>query len=329
MTTDVIEWLVESDETWTRYRALVDLLDRTEDDPEVSAARAQMLAHPQVQTLMAEVAAWGDCPLKRHNDASYPTYRLSTLADFGVRADDPGMAPGIEAVMAHQSSEGAFQTVVNISKKYGGTGEDTWTWVLCDAPTLLYALLAMGLGDDPRVQQAIDHLTGVVDDNGWRCVGAPELGKFKGPGRKSDPCPIANVYALKALAQAAAQRRPDLLDSPATRVGTEMLLWHWQHQGQRKIFMFGIGTDFRKLKYPFVWYDILHVVEVLSQFPFVHADPRFRQMVETITVQANQQGRYTATSMYRAWKGWSFADKKNPSPWLTYLALRILKRVAA
>ena len=329
MTTDVIEWLLESDEPWTRYRALVDLLDRAEDDPEVSAARAQMLAHPQVQTLMAEAAAWGDRPLKRHNDASYPIYSLSTLADFGVQADDPGMAPGIEAVMAHQSPEGPFQTLVNIPKAFGGTGEDTWSWILCDAPTLLYALLAMGIGDDPRVQQAIDHLTGTVDDNGWRCVAAPELGKFKGPGRKSDPCPIVNVYALKALAQAAAHGRPDLLDSPATRAGTEMLLWHWEHQGERKIFMFGIGTDFRKIKYPFVWYDILHVVEVLSQFPFVHADPRFRQMVETITAQADEQGRYTATSMYRAWKGWSFADKKNPSPWLTYLVLRILKRVAA
>jgi hypothetical protein len=329
MTTDVIEWLLESDEPWTRYRALVDLLDRAEDDPEVSAARAQMLAHPQVQTLMAEAAAWGDRPLKRHNDAGHPIYALSTLADFGVQADDPGMAPGIEAVMAHQSPEGAFQTLVNIPKAFGGTGEDTWSWILCDAPTLLYALLAMGTDDDPRIQQAIDHLTGVVDDNGWRCVAAPELGKFKGPGRKSDPCPIVNVYAPKALAQAAAHGRPDLLDSPATRAGTEMLLWHWEHQGERKIFMFGIGTDFRKIKYPFVWYDILHVVEVLSQFPFVRADPRFRQMLETITAQANQQGRYTATSMYRAWKGWSFADKKNPSPWLTYLVLRILKRVAA
>ena len=31
--------------------------------------------------------------------------------------------------------------------------------------------------------------------------------------------------------------------------------------------------------------------------------------------------------MYRAWKDWSFADKKHPSPWLTFLALRVLKRV--
>jgi len=241
------------------------------------------------------------------------------------------MAAGIEAVMAHQSPEGAFQTPVNIPKAFGGTGEDMWTWMLCDAPTLLYALLAMGpstllrtgLGDDPGVQQAVEHLVGLVDDNGWRCDAAPELGsKFKGPGRRSDPCPIVNVYALKALSQV-----PKLLDSPATRTGAEMLLWHWEHQGERKIYMFGIGTDFRKLKYPFVWYDILHVVDVLSRFPFVHADSRFQEMVETITAQADEEGRYTASSMYRAWKGWSFADKKHPSPWLTFLVLRVQRRI--
>jgi len=45
--------------------------------------------------------------------------------------------------------------------------------------------------------------------------------------------------------------------------------------------------------------------------------------------QADAQGRYTAGSMYPAWKGWSFADKKLPSPWLTLMALRIAKRAGA
>jgi hypothetical protein len=318
---DVTQWLLESDEPWTRYRTLVDLLDRPEDDPKVRAAREGVLAHPQVQQMIAETATCGERPLKRHNDASYPIYKLSTLADFGVQADDPGMAGGIETVVAHLSPEGAFQSLVNIPKAFGGTGEDMWTWMLCDAPTLLYALLAMGLGSDDRVTRAVDHLVGLVDVNGWRCVGAPQLGRFRGPGRKADPCPIVNVYALKALAQV-----PELLDSRATHTGAEMLLWHWQHQRERKIYMFGIGTDFRKLKYPFVWYDILHVTDVLSHFPFVHDDSRFLEMVEMIVAQANEEGRYTANSMYRAWQGWSFADKKHPSPWLTFLVLRLSKR---
>lgn len=182
-------------------------------------------------------------------------------------------------------------------------------------------LLATGLSHDERVRQAINHLLGLGQENGWRCAAAPALGKFKGPGRREDPCPIANVYALKALAQA-----PELLDSPATQRGADMLLRHWEHQAEGKLYLFGIGADFRKLKYPFVWYDILHVVDVLSRFPFVHTDPRFRSMTDTIIAQADETGRYTASSMYRAWTGWSFADKKRASPWLTFLVLRILKR---
>ena len=139
--------------------------------------------------------------------------------------------------------------------------------------------------------------------------------------RRCSTCPIANVYALKALAQV-----PDLSDCPAAHTGAEMLLSHWEHQKRAKFYLFGIGTDFRK-KYPFVWYDLLHVADVLCRLPFVRADVRVRAMVNAITAQADAQGRYTARSMYLAWKGWSFADKKRPSPWLTFLALRVCQRI--
>lgn len=321
MAAGVIEWLLRSSEPWTRYRTLVDLLNRPEADADVQAARQAMLAHPQVHALVAQACTWGDRPLRRHNDASYPIYALSTLVDFGLRAGDPGLGPAVEAVLAHQSPEGAFQSLVNIPPAFGGTGEDGWTWMVCDAPTLLYALAGLGLAEDARVQQAAGHLAGLVSDNGWRCVAAPELGRFHGPGSRSDPCPIANVYALKALAYV-----PAFLDSAAAHAGAEMLLRHWAHEGKAKPYLFGAGGDYRKLRYPFVWYDILHVANVLSRFPFVHRDPRFLAMLAAITAQADDNGRYTAGSMYRAWQGWSFADKKAPSPWLTFLVLRILRR---
>jgi hypothetical protein len=322
MKTDVIGWLTDCDEPWTRYRTLVDLMGLSEGDRDAQAARAGMLVHPQVRSMIAETATWGSLPLKRHNDAAHPIFKFSTLADFGLRHDDPGMSEGLTALLAHQDAQGPFQSLLNIGPRYGGSGEDTWSWILCDGPTLLYSLLAMGLGGDGRVRRAVDHLQDLVADNGWRCSGGPEIGTFRGPGRKADPCPIANVYALKGLALAG-----DRLDSPATRTGAEMLLGHWERRQERKMYLFGIGTDFRKLKYPFVWYDVLHVVDVLSCFPFLHSDPRFREMVDAITGQADDNGRYTAGSMYRAWKDWSFADKKNASPWLTFLVLRICARI--
>jgi hypothetical protein len=51
-------------------------------------------------------------------------------------------------------------------------------------------------------------------------------------------------------------------------------------------------------------------------------------MLEVVIAQTDANGRFTAGSMYQSWKGWSFADKKHPSPWLTFLVLRIQKRIS-
>ena len=153
-------------------------------------------------------------------------------------------------------------------------------------------------------------------------AGDPMGPGFKGPGRRGDPCPYANLITLKAISML-----PSELTSDTAKTGTEILLRHWEHHYDRKLYLFNVGTDYRKLKYPYVWYDILHVAEVLSRFPFLHSDARFQELVSAITEQADEEGRYTAKSMYMAWKGWSFADKKNPSPWLTFLVERIKHRM--
>ncbi|MFH1085081.1 MAG: hypothetical protein V1772_04905 [Chloroflexota bacterium] len=318
---ELLSWLLACDEPWTRYRTRVDLLGQPEDHPDVVSERAALVAHPQVQGLVAIANSWPGSPLKPHNDAAHPIYALSTLADFGLRAEDPGLAPALEAVLAHQSAEGALQTQVQVAEAFGGSGAVEWSWMACDAPTLLYALLAMGLGADPRVARASAHVASLAGENGWGCRVAAELGRFRGPGRKDDPCPIACVYALKALALV-----PELADGPAARAGVATLLELWEHQRERRPYLFGIGSTFRKPKYPYVWYDLLHVTEVLTRFPWARADGRLQVMLATLAAQADALGRYTPGSVYLAWKGWSFGQKRAPSPWLTLLACRILAR---
>ena len=198
---------------------------------------------------------------------------------------------------------------------------ERWTWTLCDTPTLLYSLLAFGVRS-PAVEAATAALVERADDNGWRCGAASSMPKFSGPGRRDDTCPFATIAALKVLSLL-----PEHHDSPAAAAGIGAILDHWENQQTYKLKMFGIGTDFRKLKYPFVWYDILHVVDILSRFPRARGDRRLAEMVGELAAQADEGGRYRAGSMYQAWKEWSFADKKHPSPWLTTLVLRIRARV--
>ncbi len=319
---DPIPWLLEAGEPWVRYHTLLDLLDRAEDDPQVTAARAAMVDHPRVKQAIQEALTWPGYPLTRHNDAKHPLHKLALLADWGLRAGDPGIDSIIAAAMAHQSPEGAFESMTAVPKAFGGTGEAAWTWMLCDAPTLLYALLSFGGEDQPAMRRAIDHLAGLARDNGWPCAASPKLGKFRGPGRKSDPCPYANLIALKALGLELQWQ-----DSPAARAGVEMLLRHWEHQTETRPYLFGAGDDFRKLKYPCVWYDILHVADVLSRFSIARQDPRLQAMVRIILDKADDQGRFTPESAWLAWKEWDFGQKRSPSPTLTLQVQRMIKRI--
>jgi len=321
-TADPIPWLLEAGEPWVRYRTLLDLLDRAEDDPEVMAARADMVSHPQVKQVVEEALTWPGYPLTRHNDAKHPLHKLALLADWGLQAGDPGMDQIIAAVMAHQSPEGAFESITVVAKAFGGTGEAAWTWMLCDAPTALYALLKWGQEEQPAVRRAVEHLAALVRDNGWPCVSSPALGKFRGPGRKGDPCPYGNLVALQALAHGR-----QVQDTPAVRAGVETLLGLWERRKETKPYLFGMGSDFHKLKYPLIWYDILHVTDVLSRFPFARQDPRLQAMAKVVLDKGDDQGRFTPESAWLAWKEWDFGQKRSPSPTLTLQVQRMIKRI--
>jgi hypothetical protein len=317
------EWILAEGQPWARVIALRDLLGHAPGDSDLKAAQEEMLAHPLVVGLLAEVSAWPGRALKRHNDAAHPLHKLAALAEFGLTRAHPQIAPAVDFILAYPSEEGVFQTMLHVPERYGGDGKDHLIWMLCDAPTVLHAVLRLGVPpDEPAMVRAVDHLASLVRENGWPCASAPAFGTFRGPGRKGDPCPYANLVALKALALA-----PGMADSDAARAGVGALLWHWDIQKERKVYMFGLGTDFRKPKYPLIWYDILHVTDVLTRFPFARMDPRLRAMVDELRAQADVQGRFTAGSMYRAWKEWDFANKKTPSPTITATAWRVLGRM--
>jgi hypothetical protein len=317
-----IDWLLEG-EPYIAYRTRVDLLGLPESDPQVASARRAMLADPTLGAILAELAGWPGTVIASHKSAGQPFHKLTFIADLGLRAGDPAVDAIIPRILAHQSAQGPFQLSTNVPTHYGGTGEETWAWALCDAPLIVYALLSFGVaGETPAVQAALSYLVGLVRENGWPCAVSPELGSWRGPGRKEDPCPYANLAMLKALSASS-----QWCDSPASHIGAETLLDLWANSLTRHPYIFYMGTDFRKLKAPLVWYDLLHVLDVLSRFPWLRQDPRLLNMVELLEDKADAQGRFTPESVWTAWRGWEFAQKKAPSRWVTLLAWRIIGRM--
>jgi len=124
---------------------------------------------------------------------------------------------------------------------------------------------------------------------------------------------------LRALAQL-----PEWREGEACRTGAEALLGLWEKRKERRPYLFAIGARFTRLKARLIWYDILHVLDVLTQFPRLGEDPRLQEMVDIVRAKADEDGRFTPESVWRAWKGWSFGEKREPSPWLTLLVTRML-----
>ncbi len=166
------------------------------------------------------------------------------------------------------------------------------------------------------------YLIDLASKNGFGCCVSKNLGKFRGPGKKDDICPYATLLMLKLLSIF-----QDYHEHQITINSIESLLNLWENSKEKHPYMFYMGNDFRKLKFPFIWYDILHLAEVLSYFEYAKKDKRFINIIDTIISSKDENGFFLPQSIWTSWKDWDFSQKKKPSSYITFIVYRILKRV--
>lgn len=305
------DWLTGSPIPYVRYNACLLFC------PE-KAHHKELLSDTLIQELIQSLRDWKDEVLKRHDAATLGLHRLVFLADLGIKAQDPGMERIINTILKTIDEQGIPRIQIEIPTVFGGNGKPTMAWMACDFPTILYALLKMGVRS-AVTSKAVQALQELVDEDGLHCCGF--MPKFRGPGKKSDICPYANLISAKALSEDKGGA-----ESAAAQKTVEALLRHWQERGKKKYYLFGIGTEYKKLQLPYVWYNLLHVMEVVSRYEAFHTDKRFKEMMEVLLSQTDSSLRFKPESMYMAYKGRDFANKKEHSPTITLFTLRILKR---
>lgn len=304
-----IEFLLSSRDPWVAYRTRADLLG---EDAEVD--RRAMLRHPLVRALVRDASRWPGASCADHRSGRDLLNKLSLLAHFGVRRGDPGVSEIVERILAHRDDRGRVLNHVVMPKQK----EAEWLFDI-DGQEPLLAAIELGFGDDPRVRDAADALVDfALPDGGWVWKNAPS----PLPCRKlAGGCPYPTIKNLRVLAAL-----PHLRDSTAARAGTEIVLDLWRRRAAEARYGFGMREQFSRLKYPFVWFDVLHVAEALSHFPWVWNDARFRELAAFVASKADASGRFTPESVWMEWKSVCFGQKKAPSPWLTLVVHRILRR---
>lgn len=310
---DPTEWLLSTGQPWVVYHTLVDILDREETDPDVVAAKAAIAKAELVEKIFALQTAEGgweadylcySCSSQHQGDTMS---LLSVLADFGLTVEDERVARACEFALRFQADNGDFRV----------TTEDSQTFICLSANTVR-SLAALGLGEDERVQRTYQYIVETQRlDGGWI------HSKSAQPGRRREgipSCPHATLNILWALAE-----HSDLRDSQVARDGAKVVLRHWEER--TRPYGWGIGSSWPRLKYPFTWYGLLKYADVLSRFAFLRDDPRLGDVIDLLIAKQDGAGRWRAESIYKYWKDFDFGQKKAPSPWITLLALRAIKRV--
>jgi len=320
MTPHKYENLLAVSEPWLQYAIRINL--RRENREELTDLLNETLKDGRILAYLNDAAHFHGAPVKSHKDPGLSIHKLLFLLDLGLGTDIPEIESAVIQIMNHKDQYGVYQSIANIPPHFGGKGEDVFGWCMCDAPLLLLALIRAKVDYRRHIQPGVEHLLNLRRLNGFPCAVSDEHGSLRGPGRKDDCCPYATLIMLKVLSETDGYQH-----STAAEDMIETLLSLWEHSFDKHPYLFYMGTDFRKLKAPAIWYDIVSVADCLSHFPIARSDTRFQEMIRLIKSKQDADGLFTPESVYQKCKGWDFGQKTGPSPYLTYLCVRLFERL--
>ena len=308
------KWLLAG-EPWVVHRTLTDLLDKDVRDKAVVAAKKAVPQHPFIKKIfrgLNKEGYWGT-PKDIHTwwpkkDTTF--WILPMLADFGFTTEDTRISRACEYVFSTQLPQGGF-------------GWDPSNQAFdCHSAIIAESIARLGLLEDSRLQRVYDWLIKRQRlDGGFWCK---NTGQIDGPREEEPSCAMATMFVLGALAQ-----NHKLRNGKVAKKGVDFLFECWKNRG--KIRYAGhdsqVGTDWSKLKYPFTDYKILKFLDTLSQFEYAKQRLRESEMMKLLLSKQDDRGRFTPESIHKVWSDFDFGQKEKTSKWITFLALRITKRI--
>jgi hypothetical protein len=314
----VLAWLLGDDQPVVKYHALVDLLGRRAADPEVRSARSRITrvgwAFDQLRA-QGPRGFWerqGPRNLKEWIDfLYYPKYRSTNwralvLADFGLDGTD---------VRIRRLAEVLFEFKLRLSSPYNFYYEEA-----CVVGNTARMLTQFGYADDFRVRKLYDWL--VEDqrpDGGWDCS-------------HGTPGTLDVWEPLAAFASLPRSKRSDKIEAAISKGAEFYLKRQLLHEGPRY-------APWLRLHYPnHYYYDFLVGLDLMTQLGFAD-DRRLRPALSLLAKKRRRDGTWAIDRLHPDVSGPKAAQYRTgvtplrieapgrPSKWITFKALRVLKRV--
>jgi hypothetical protein len=146
--------LLEMSDDWLKYAIRLNL--GHEPREELVEIRNAALADDRIKRHLSDIVNFHKTLVTNHKNPDLPIQKLLFLLDLGFDTEVPEIKAAIDEILKHQDEHGVYQSMTNVPKHFGGTGEDTFSWCLCDAPLLLLALLKAGVDYHEDIKPGAD-----------------------------------------------------------------------------------------------------------------------------------------------------------------------------
>jgi hypothetical protein len=321
-----IAWLLEEDNPSVRYFTLIDLLEKSKEDPEVLKAKAEIMQKgvvPKILATQKEEGYWEEA--EKFYTAKYKgtVWQILILAQLGADGKDSRIKRACEFLFKNSQNResNGFSISVSAKTKFGG-GRSSVV-IPCLTGNLVYSLIRLGYLEDERVQKAIHWITTYqrFDD------GIEE--RPKGPYDRypmcwgKHTCHMGAVKTLKALAEIPSAQRNEEVKKTISR-GVEYLLRHHIYKKSHDLSKVA-KPGWLRLGFPLMYQDdILEILGILTQLDY--HDQRMQEAMDKLISKQDKEGKWKLENTFNGRFQTNIEQKGKPSKWITLNALKVLKK---
>lgn len=305
---DRMDWLLQDEQPAVKYHTLIDLLDRTSMDSEVREAHDKIPERGWTASILQRQDPKGTWASGFYQPKYLAAnWQLLVLSDLGLTIETPAVKKACDLYLAEASGpKGAL----------GGSDSET-----CVTGNIARMMIRFGYADDSRISEAFDWLVKAQkEDGGWHCF----------------PSDHGTLDCWEALAAFNALPHSKWTRSIKRSVeqGAEFYLERELHKEGK-----GRYEPWFRFHYPWhYYYDVLVGLDVLTSLGYAD-DRRLKNAIRVLKEKQRPDGTWTTEiahpdlapgadySLRTPAKPLILEEPGEPSKWVTFLAMRVLKRV--
>lgn len=325
---DPTYWLLEKENPSVRYFTLRDILDKPEHNLEVQQAKREIMQYgivPDILRKQQEPMYLKTYPKFYSDKYKGLVWQLIVLAEMGAKTNSQ-IIEQCEYLLnnSQETEDGGF--AMNIAAKKGG-GRITEV-IPCLTGNMVWSLIHFGYLDDPRLQKAIHWITRFMrlNDGVENNPQIPPYDRYEICWGKHT-CFMGVVKALKGLSAIPQEKRTNEVNDTINRI-VEFLLIHHIFKRSHDLSKTS-KPGWLKFSFPLMYQtDVLEILDILTELGI--NDRRMDEAIGIIIAKQDDMGRWKTENTSNTDRLLIPLEQKDKqSKWITFRAIRVLKRYNA